>query len=284
MRLLTTQCFLDDFERRFAIDAGARTRVGNRRSNNEDAYFVDPDERVFVIADGIGGASAGEMASQTAVDLLPRYVSSIIAQPRASEDQVTEALAAAFAKTSATILKIAQRTPHLHRMGTTAVMAVVVGPRVFVASIGDSRAYLIRAGQIEQLTVDHTAAQALVQAGVISREAAVHHQWRNVLCKFLGNGEPGNTPDVRVVDLQADDQLILATDGLYDAVEPQAMPAILSESSNAQLAADALIAAAAANKARDDATCVVLAAEEIADPAATEWWHTLSGRMSSEFK
>jgi protein phosphatase len=164
-------------------------------------------------------------------------------------------------------------------MGTTAVMALVNSPRLYLASIGDSRAYLVRGGRIEQLTVDHTMAQALVDAGTISRTEALRHQWRNVLTKHLGSEEADNAPDVRVVDLQGNDRILLASDGLTDVVEDRTMLHILQDNPDAQGAATALIQAAEQKNAHDDATCVVLCVKELDEPVWPDWRYGSGGRI-----
>jgi protein phosphatase len=262
---------------RIAIGAGVSTRVGSRRANNEDAHYLDPEGRVFVVADGIGGAAAGERASQMAVDLLAHDVGAVATQVGDSEEEVFDVIRTAFADTSRAIRRAARQNIQYHRMGTTAVMAFVTGPRLFIASVGDSRAYLVRANQMQQLTVDHTVAQALVEAGTMSRNEALKHPWRNVLCKFLGSEQADNAADLRVVPLQEGDQIVLATDGLTDVVDDPTMLHILQENSNAQDAATALIQAAGQEDARDDATCIVLFARELDAPACTEWRYD-SGR------
>src|SRR5262245_8557965 len=188
-RLLTRQCCLADSPDRLAIDAGAGTRVGSQRQNNEDSYSVNAEEHIFVVADGIGGASAGEKASRMAADLLPRRLSPIASASDVSEEEVIEIIRAAFDETNAAILRAGRHYHQFHRMGTTGVMALIIDSRLYVASIGDSRAYLVRCGRVEQLTVDHTMAQALVEAAVISRNEALRHRWRNVLSKYLGHAQ-----------------------------------------------------------------------------------------------
>jgi protein phosphatase len=208
-----------------------------------------------------------------AVDLLPRCLSSVATEAASSEEEVFALIREAFTDTNSAILRAARQTIQFRKMGTTAVLALVIGPRLYVASIGDSRAYLVRGGRIEQLTVDHTMAQALLEAGAIPRKEALRHQWRNVLSKFLGSEDPDNTPDVRLVDLQGGDQIVLATDGLTDVVDDQTMMHILQENFDAQEAATALIQAAEQKNAHDDATCVVLFVQELDEPASPEWSH-----------
>jgi protein phosphatase len=273
MKLMARQCCIAETPARITVNAGACTRVGSSRQNNEDAHYVDSEGHVFVVADGIGGATAGEVASQLAVSLIPQIVCTIGPEPDVSEDEIVvfERIRAAFAETNAAIRRVARQNIELPKIGTTAVTAFILGPRLYLASIGDSRAYLIRTGQIQQLTVDHTMAQALVEIGVISAKAALRHQWRNVLSKFLGTDEPASEPDLRVVDLNAGDQIVLATDGLTDVLDEQSVLQILQGQSDAQGAATALIQAAAQKKARDDATCIVLYVKDLDEPASLEW-------------
>src|SRR5262245_52643803 len=262
-----------------AIRAGACTRKGSARRNNEDGNFIDTDGHIFLVADGVGGSSAGEKASRMAVDLLPRLLANIAEDIEMSDEEVFEALRAAFAETNAEIVAEGHDNTRLHKMGTTAVLGLVHVNRLFVASVGDSRAYLIRRNRLQQLTRDHTMAQALVDAGTISAEEASQHKWRNILSKSLGNQDSECLPDVRALDLQDGDRIVLATDGLTDVIDDQSISSIVRETANAQLAADTLIEEAEQNDGPDDATCVVLFVGDVDEPSPTHWWHHAGGRF-----
>src|SRR5713226_2376333 len=166
------------------LNIGKCTLLGNYRENNEDAIDVKqfPDLTVCVVADGMGGQQAGEVASKRAVDILPRELKKNlvnVTDPERTRQLIREAVVQANAE----IIDMASMDRDLTNMGTTVVMAVwrKGSNSIYLASIGDSRAYLIHGNKIEQLTIDHSIAQALVEARTISPADARTHKYRNVL-------------------------------------------------------------------------------------------------------
>src|SRR5438067_13481432 len=147
----------------FVIRVGSRSACGVR-TNNEDRYIADPQNQVFLVADGMGGQERGEQASGLAAEIIPRVVHDRLA----AQEDASHALQRALTEANQAIVQAGQSQPAGRRMGTTAVLAVQQANRVYVASLGDSRAYLIRGDRVEQLTVDHSVAQALVASGVLS--------------------------------------------------------------------------------------------------------------------
>jgi protein phosphatase len=245
----------------FTIRAGARSETGTYRENNEDRHYVDPDGRVYIVADGMGGQHGGEQASQLAVDHLARKLKAVD-NDQPGDKAAVDAICKAVLDVNHEITVVAKADAQCRNMGTTAVMAVRCGDRLFIAGIGDSRAYHLRAGRIEQLTVDHSIAQALVDAETISPEEARGHRFRNVLWKYLGAKELGRGPDVRVVPLMAGDRFLLASDGLTGVVDDDDLLKIISEHNDPQSAADALVKAALDKDTHDNTTCVVLYVDE----------------------
>jgi serine/threonine protein phosphatase PrpC len=262
-------CCLLDHSEKFVIQSAAATGTGSRRRRNEDHYYADPDGRVFIVADGMGGTSGGERASQLAVDSLSQSMSVLADDGSATDADVMCAIRDAFAAANADIIREARRDVRYCRMGTTAVVALLVGPRLYIASIGDSRAYLVRHHRIRQLTVDHTWSQALVDAGVISPADALRHKMRNVLCKYLGTVELGEGPDVQSVDLEDGDQILLSTDGITSVLDERLILEIVDSSVRPADAATRLLQAARRNNATDDVTCVVLGVDASAPEACT---------------
>lgn len=248
----------------FTIHSGSHCVTGPYRQNNEDRCWVDPGGHVFLVADGMGGQQAGETASQMAIDLLePRLCQ--IADSDEWTDNIDKAVARlrrAVVDANEDLIAASLRDQRFHNMGTTVVMVLRAGDRLLVAGLGDSRAYLIR-GWIEQLTVDHSLAQALVEAHAISLEEAREHRFRNVLWKYLGTREVGDGPEVRVVEPQPHDRLLLASDGLTGAVEDKQIQEILSRHHDPQTAAEELVQAAIDNDTRDNVTAVVLFIEPL---------------------
>src|SRR5947209_2689005 len=164
----------------FVLRVGSRSAQG-LRPNNEDRFVVDLVQNLFVVADGMGGQERGEMASGLAVDIIPRVVHDRLA----ASDPAERAVENAFAQANEAIIQAGRGQPEGRRMGTTAVCALHRDGQVYIAGLGDSRAYLIRGDRVDQLTVDHSVAQALVSCGAITPEEARSSPYQHVLHKFL---------------------------------------------------------------------------------------------------
>ena len=158
------------------------------------------------------------------------------------------------------IMAMAALDRELKNMGTTIVLALwrKCGPVMYVTGMGDSRVYLVRGGKIEQLTVDHSIAQALVEAKTISAAEARVHRYRNVLWKYLGSAEVGEGPEVKVVQLQAADRFMLCTDGLCGVVPDDDLFNFMKERADPQECADGLGQLALEKGSRDNISCIVI--------------------------
>ena len=250
-----------------ALNIGKCTLLGNYRENNEDAIDVKvfPDMTVCLVADGMGGQAAGEVASKRAIEIVPRelkkYLSGVV-----GNEETKNIVRRAIVQANEEILFMAQHDPSLKQMGTTVVLAVwrKGSAVIHVAGLGDSRAYLIRAKKIEQLTVDHSIAQALVEAKTISAAEARTHRYRNVLWKYLGSAEVGEGPEVKVVQLQAGDRYLLCTDGLSGVVSDDQLLAFIKDKTDMQECADGLCQLALDSGSRDNISCVMIEVSETA--------------------
>src|SRR6516165_7798715 len=151
----------------FVLRVGSHSAQGVR-ANNEDRYVVDKEHKFFLVADGMGGQDCGEQASGLAAEIIPGVVQDRLA----AQDDAGQAVQRALTEANQAIVSAGREQPAGRRMGTTAVLAVQRANQVYVANLGDSRAYLIRQGSVEQLTVDHSVAHALVTCGVLSEEEA----------------------------------------------------------------------------------------------------------------
>ena len=225
--------------------------VGRVRDHNEDSAFVAP--YVALVADGVGGAAAGEVASATAA-----YVVSATALARFGEQLETtlrSAVSAARLSLQAGVHDDSSRSG----MATTLTAAVTDGRRVLLGHVGDSRAYTYRAGTLEQVSRDHTYVQVLVDSGRLPRAEAPSHPWRNVVLRSLqGTGE-GDPEDLDVVELDVapGDRIMLCSDGLSDLVDEERMAEVLSLR-DPHSAAAVLTHAALGAGGIDNVTCVVL--------------------------
>jgi protein phosphatase len=238
----------------FVLHVGSRTAQG-LRPNNEDRFVVDLDHSIFLVADGMGGQEFGEQASGMAADIIPRVVQDRLA----ARDDADEAVRKALAEANQAIVTAGRSQPEGRRMGTTAVLALRQQDRVLVAGIGDSRAYLIGNNKVEQLTVDHSVAQALVASGALSPEEARHSPYQHVLHKFLGCAAMVDGADVRPVSPRVGDRLLLASDGLTNHISEDDLSAGARDYPNPEVWAYRLVDIALERGSRDNVTCVVVA-------------------------
>jgi len=242
------------------INIGKCTLLGNYRENNEDSIEVTlfPDFTVCIVADGMGGQAAGEIASKRAVDIIPRELrKSVTAGVNTEATKVM--IRRGIVQANEEIMAMGQLDKEMKNMGTTVVMAVWrKAGELFITGVGDSRAYLVRAKKIAQLTVDHSLAQALVEAKTISAAEAKEHKFRNVLWKYLGSKEVGDGPEVIAQTLQAGDRYLLCTDGLHGVVPDDKLLAFMEEQTDAQACADGLVKLALESGSRDNVSCIVI--------------------------
>jgi protein phosphatase len=204
-----------------ALSIGKCTLLGNYRENNEDSIDVKqfPEMTVCLVADGMGGQAAGEVASKRAIEIVPRELKKHLSIAMGNEE-TRNVIRRSVVQANEEIMAMAALDRELKNMGTTIVATLwrKGSSIMYVAGMGDSRVYQIRGKKIDQLTIDHSIAQALVEAGTISATEAKTHRYRNVLWKYLGSQEVGQGPDVKVVPIQAGDRFLLCTDGLTGAV------------------------------------------------------------------
>jgi protein phosphatase len=248
-----------------ALNIGKSSLLGNYRENNEDAIDVKqfPDMTVCLVADGMGGQAAGEVASKRAIEIVPRelkrYINNMV-----GHDEICSIVRRSIVQANEEIMQMAALDRELKNMGTTIVLSVwrKATSEMFVAGMGDSRAYLIRDKKIEQLTIDHSIAQALVEAKTISAAEARTHRYRNVLWKYLGSPEVGEGPEVKVTPLQAGDRYLLCTDGLCGVVTDEQLLSFVESKSDMQECADGLGQLALDNGSRDNISCIVIEATE----------------------
>jgi protein phosphatase len=245
-----------------ALESAVRTDVGPVRSNNEDTAYASP--RMAAVADGVGGAAAGEVASRAAIDAL------IALDKRRLERPLADELRAASADGNERIGFMAACRPQTAGMSTT-LTAVALGDddALAVANVGDSRAYLLRDGALEPLTRDDSLVQRLLDSGTISPEEARHHPQRSLVVATL-DGDPERTPPaVRTLPARPGDRLLLCSDGLTDYAGEDAIAAALRVPDRAA-AAERLIALALEAGARDNVSVVV--ADVVARPGAGSAW------------
>jgi serine/threonine protein phosphatase PrpC len=237
----------------FAIRVGSHSAQGVR-PNNEDRFVVDAEHHLYMVADGMGGQEHGERASGLAAEIIPRVLHDRLQAKEEADSAVKRALEVA----NQAILDASKDQPLGRRMGTTTVLALENNGRVYIAGIGDSRAYLIRDDKVEQLTVDHSVAQALVSSGAITPEEARSSPWQNVLHKFLGCANMMDGADVFPFTPQAGDRLLLASDGLTNFITADDLRSGAQSFNDPQSWVERLVQLALDRGSKDNVTGIVI--------------------------
>lgn len=237
---------------------GAVSITGNFRENNEDRCLTDAGGRYFFVADGMGGQSAGEKASELAVELIPKKLDNLIDFQQDGPEKVAKCIDQGVNHANGEIMALSELNPDYHNMGTTIAMLINVGNIFYVAGIGDSRVYLLRGGELKRLTRDHSLSEALLEAGTITKEEAVRHRYRNVLYRYLGSKEGGAGANAQAHEPKPGDKFMLCSDGVIDGTTDDTILRILKEQSDPQAAAQAIVEAAQAGGSKDNITCVTV--------------------------
>jgi serine/threonine protein phosphatase PrpC len=258
------------------VEYAGASDVGRQRESNEDALFVAPP--MFAVADGMGGARAGEVASELATKAFEEHGE--------SADPPERQLTALAQQANRRIYDLASSDDSLRGMGTTLTGAMVSDREVAIGHVGDSRAYRLRDGALEQLTRDHSLVAELERSGQISPEAAEHHPQKSIITRALGP-EPDVEVDTYTVPARAGDVFLLSSDGLTGMVSDDELAAILGKAPSLEEAAASLVRAANQNGGKDNITVVLFRLgdgeddEEAADqePGAHE---TIAGQVTAE--
>ena len=241
------------------VSVGVQSDVGRVREGNEDSFLVDGP--LYVVADGMGGHLAGDVASSTAVDVISKRSSS------ASADD-PQTLAELIRGANAAIWERASSDPELHGMGTTCTLVLLDDTRAHIAHVGDSRAYLLRDGELRQLTEDHTLVARMVREGRLREEEAERHPQRSIITRALGVDADVEV-DLSMLDLRSGDRLLLCSDGLSSMIDRDEIAGGLSEHPDPQDAADDLVARANDAGGEDNITVVVIDVDGQAGGEAT---------------
>lgn len=232
---------------------GCTTDVGKVREVNQDCFACSPEDGIYLVADGMGGHLAGEKAAQTAVEVLASTMVDRVGSGTAD----APALVQAFLEANRQIVQASLSDATMRGMGTTATMAMVVGDQVIIGHVGDSRAYLIRGGEIEQITEDHSVVAQLLKAGAITPLEALHHPYRNVITRCLGM-QMDLEPDTHQFPWQPGDRVLLCTDGLSGLVNDDEMRDVALEEADPQDACQRLLDLAMERGGYDNITIVLV--------------------------
>ncbi|MFO1040999.1 MAG: protein phosphatase 2C domain-containing protein [Planctomycetaceae bacterium] len=239
-----------------------KLRVGHlsivgKRDNNEDACYVDPQKRFFLVADGMGGQSAGERASSLAMEIVPQKLQ-LMDFNRATADQAIKAIDDSVNQANYEIMALGELDAKLKNMGTTIVFLIQVAGTMYAGGVGDSRVYLLRDGKLEQLTTDHSLTQALLDAGTLTPEEAANHRFKNVLYRFLGCKEGGQGTTPTQVQPRVGDKFLLCSDGVTGGADDEVLARIMSEGTDPQKTAETIVQAATDGGSKDNITGVVV--------------------------
>jgi len=240
------------------IEWGAHTDRGVVREQNQDSFAVDLEKGVVVVSDGIGGGNGGGTASEIVAKMLPQMIASRIRDASTkSHEGLRSALQSAVCDLSDQLHARTNGCPSARGMGATVVAIVIRDARIHIAHMGDSRAYLIRDGQMKRLTDDHSVVGILERRHEISAQEARIHVARGRLTRFVGMPMPA-LPDVSTMPIQKGDRILLCTDGLTGMVDDKAIEAIVCNTPQPQEACERLVDAALAGGGEDNITAVVV--------------------------
>lgn len=244
------------------FSCAARTDVGVVRSGNEDTYLMVSERGLFVVADGMGGHAAGEVAS----DMAARIVAEEYRPVRGmSDDELMAQMVGAMRAANGAIFKRTIQEQDKRGMGTTATVLALLPRRYLIGQVGDSRAYILRGGVLTQITKDHSYVQEQVDAGRLSPEEARVHPYANVITRCVGsNGDV--VPDLFLGTLEAGDLLLLASDGLTGMLEDEDLRTVMSSGDSLETMVDRLIADANRRGGLDNITVVLVQIEEVSPP------------------
>lgn len=272
------------------MDCHGQTDVGRLRKRNEDQFLIadlnksmrihatslNLDDRtrmyggsqgkLLVVADGMGGHAAGDRASSIALDSIVHYILNamhwMFQLDRDPEADFIESLKSSLRHSQDRILDEANMLPRRKGMGTTVTMAYLIWPRLYVVHVGDSRCYVLRDKNLQQLTRDHNLAERLVEQGGLSPSEARTSRWQNIVWNVLGGPTDSLTPEVNKFELQLGDCLLLCTDGLTKHVSDEQIVEVLSGRNSAKACCTKLIDAANAHGGTDNITVIVAKFQE----------------------
>ncbi|MGA3207634.1 MAG: Stp1/IreP family PP2C-type Ser/Thr phosphatase [Syntrophales bacterium] len=245
------------------INACGRTDKGLLRPNNEDGFYIDEKTGLFVVADGMGGHASGEIASKLAIDVIRDYFkafyegrAALVGKFDEDHSEMAKAIGSAVRLANQAVHEAAKSNAVWQGMGTTVAAVVINRNRLSIAHVGDSRVYLVRAGDIEQLTDDHSVVYEQVKRDLLTREEAQKSEMRNLLTRALGVASDVEV-DVSELTLSAGDILVLCTDGLNSMVSDDAILNLTVSMRNPAAVCDRLVKLANEQGGKDNITVIV---------------------------
>lgn len=246
------------------MNIGYITDVGRLRENNEDSLFVDDGQRIFIVADGVGGQNAGEIASSMAVKEISRYLKENFDDSKTGGKYIFRCIAEGIDRANERILEESSEEAAFSKMATTTVVLLIRNNTGYISNIGDSRAYLLRNGKLIRLTEDHTLANQLIRDGKLTEEEVEFLAQKQLALNMFSTitralGDKKNVEaDNFFVDIENDDIFLLCTDGLYGEVSDERIAEIVGREENMQSACEKLAEAANENGGRDNITAILI--------------------------
>ena len=242
------------------VDTFGLSDVGCIRELNEDCFCIqgfegDSNKGFCVIADGMGGHNAGEVASQNAVRIIAENLGKLLSGE--TKEKIPRALTESVDKANDRVYKMSVESTEHSGMGTTAVIAYTEDETVYIANVGDSRAYVIRGDEIMQLTSDHSVVEEFVKSGTITREEARIHPQRNIITRAVGT-EPTVSTDIFEYEYKLGDILILCSDGLSSMLEDRLIYQIVTGEENSENTVCSLVKAAKMSGGLDNITVICI--------------------------
>lgn len=252
---------------KLVVNVAGLTDPGKSRPNNEDAVWVDPQANLLIVADGMGGHRAGEVASGLAIKTIPDHLQQLVQKGTAGEvvddtlSDETNRLGCCFKIANQMIFEASRQYPEDYGMGTTCTGALITDGRLSIAHVGDSRCYLIRRGEIEQLTEDHSLVMEQVRHGLLSKDDEAVKNGQNILTRSLGTSAEVKI-DLQEYAVYPGDILLLCSDGLEKELTDDQILQIVMRASGPDDCARTLIEAANAAGGRDNITVAVAQIEK----------------------
>lgn len=245
------------------MDIGYKTDKGLKRENNEDAFLADKNNLLFIVADGVGGHNGGEIASSIAVKEMSSYIRDKGKALKKKKTDVFSIMNEGLSRANLSIIKEASENDSLADMATTAVVLIMPNDVAYISNVGDSRAYLIREGDIIGITEDHTVANKLMREANMTEEEVEEFAMNaninpfSTITRALGSKENAEADNYSIM-MKENDMFLLCSDGLYEEVSDEMILKITEESENAQTACERLAEEANRNGGHDNITAILI--------------------------
>ncbi|MFA5527151.1 MAG: Stp1/IreP family PP2C-type Ser/Thr phosphatase [Peptostreptococcales bacterium] len=236
---------------------GARSDIGSGRKINEDAYYISSSDDYVILADGVGGAKAGSVASQKAVEFIKTYIDNNPIDKGFNRQLIKEYFRKCIDEVNSFIIDLANSNGDYEGMGTTIVIGYWFGEKMYFINMGDSRGYLIRDNQIIQITADHTYPAELFNTGEISKDEMLNHPQKHVITRALGIIKDMSA-DFHDIQIEEDDYILLCTDGVYENISNQEILDVFSKGFDVQEICDYIVDLANERNTQDNITILTL--------------------------